>query len=722
MSQNLFLKPVEFYQRQINPLLHYVEQNSFYLHKMTGRDLKECRQYVASSIKNKQHPDARDPIISYYERGENGDRYKTESVLSQYINSVVKNNEILAPTFTTYVHPTVERSILVDFIDNNVKLRGTFKKEAFAAKAAGNTDLFIMRNNDQNNMKLYNNSMSGSFATKGSILHNPTAHSTLTSTIRSVSSISNASNEKIIAGNRHYYNSHVTLYNLISITSALDKDKIKETMEKYQLVYPSVSDVVECIQYSSHLYWKYEPAFQKIYNFICQLDDVERAGFVYTSDLYHIRKYNEGFVRQLVSELSRKVTGQSIEHPIDLLTTADEAVINLAHHICIGEMKGYGKQYDKLSTENQCTVAATVLNIENTITRYKDFIETFFLTIHVPSSTAYIPNMIRRTVVLSDTDSTMFAVDEYVKWYFGELQFSQEAFGVAASIMFIATQCMAHALALLSANINASRDKLFTLAMKPEFTFPVFAQTSVAKHYYTCIAVKEANVFKDIEMEIKGVHLKNSAAPKSLIAEAHEGMKKILTTVMDNQKISLMDKIDETLAVERRIHQSILKSEVTYFKTSRIKNSEAYSKSELESPYQFHTFWNMIFAEKYGQVELPPYTVIKIPTTLVNKTAVKKWLESITDAAVASRLAEWMVKHRKKDLPTIYISQSYVQAFGLPQEIIPVIDIKRIILDLTNVNRMVLESLGYFVKSDWLISDYYNNEDSQLPTVEESPF
>ena len=722
MSQNLFLRPTDFYQRKLSPLLQYVEQNSFYLHKMTSRDLQVCRDHVVSSIKNKQHPDARDPVVSYFERGENGDRHKSESVLSHYISSAVKNNEILAPTFTTYLHPSTNKSILVEFIDNNVKLRGTFKKAAFAAKAAGNTDLFIMRNNDQNNMKLYNNSMSGSFATKGSILNNATAHSTLTSTIRSVSSISNASNEKIIAGNRHYYNSHVTLYNLISITSTLDKEKIRETMTKYNLIYPSVSDVVDCIKYSSELYWRYDPAFQKIYEFILRLDEVERAGFVYTSDLYHIRKFNESFVRQFISELSRKVTDQPIENPVDLLNNADEAVINLAHHICIGEMKGHGKKYEELALNDQHTVAATVLNIENTILKYKDFIETFFLTINVPASTAYIPNMIRRTVVLSDTDSTMFAVDEYITWYFGELRFSNEAFGVAASVMFIATQCMAHALAILSANINAAREKLFTLAMKPEFTFPVFAQTSVAKHYYTCIAVKEANVFEDIEMEIKGVHLKNSAAPKSLIVEAHGKMKEILTTVMKNKKISLIEKINETLELERRIHRSILSSEVMYFKTSKIKNSEAYSKTELESPFQFHTFWNMVFAEKYGQVELPPYSVIKIPTTLVNKTAVKNWLETIPDQAISSRLAEWMVRHRKKDIPTIYISQSYVKAFGIPQEIIPVIDIKRIILDLTNVNRMVLESLGYFVKPEWLISDIYASGDSQLSNVEEAPF
>lgn len=149
--------------------------------------------------------------------------------------------------------------------------------------------------------------------------------------------------------------------------------------------------------------------------------------------------------------------------------------MNYVHQVCMTECRGIGKDYTKFSKpEYAHTVATTYQLIKHAILDYKDFINVFFLT-SLPASTAYIPNMIRRTVVLSDTDSTIFSVDEWVKWYFGNYRFTDEGFAVAGSIMYIATQCIAHCLAIFSANMGVAKNKIFKLAMKPEFVFPVFA-------------------------------------------------------------------------------------------------------------------------------------------------------------------------------------------------------------------------------------------------------
>ena len=700
---NIFLKPAEEYKRQINPIQDYINQSAFYLSKMTGRDLSTCKDYVLSNIKNKETNQAIDPIVNYYERDHNGDKEKTSSTLSQYINAVVKNEEILAPTFTSYLNSTQGTSLLVDFIDNNKSKRTKAKKEAFRAEAAGDKQLFILKDNEQANMKLYNNSMSGAFGNKGSVLCNPTAHSTLTSIIRTVSSLGNASNEKIISGNRHYYNADIVLANLISITSAIDRTSLIDVITKYGLVYPSVDDVVNCIRYSSDLYWTDERAFVKIREFIQSLDEVERAGFVYIGDLYHIRQFNNDVIRMMLGLLTRKDETTQIEEPIATIYKHDEQIVNFAHHICMKEVRGRGKDYEKMPANDLNTLAATVVNIAKVIESYKDFITAMFLTDNIPASTAYIPNMIRRNVVLSDTDSTMFAVDEFVQWYFGELIFNDEAWGLAAGVMFIATQCIAHNLAIFSANINVEKSKLFNLAMKPEFSFPVFAQTSVAKHYFTCVLVREGNVFEKTKAEIKGVHLKNSAAPKQLIKDAHLVMDSILAKVMDNKKISIVDELKNIANVERTITESVLSGKVKFFKHSKIKEMEAYLRSAEQSPYLHHMFWEEVFASKYGSVGVPPYGVIKIPTIVLNITGVKAWLDSIEDEDIKRKLGEWLAKHKKTSFPTIYLSDNHVQSFGVPEEIKPVMNIRKIVLDLTNVNRMTLEALGFFPKPEILM-------------------
>lgn len=706
MADNIFLKPSEFYQRRLNPLAQYVEQNSFYLSKMTGKPKEETRAFIVNGIKGKQFEGQVDPVVHYFERDENLDRHKTSTRLSQYFNEVVRNGEILTPTFTSYVPTSVRKSLLVGFIDTNVKVRSIAKKAAAKAKAEGKMDLYLMKNNEQDNRKRYNNSMSGAFAAGGSILNNPTGHSTLTSITRTVSSMGNSSNEKIIAGNRHYRSPDVALANVISIVSTMDREEFQAVMDKYKLTYPSVEDTLQCIQYSSDLYWKDPRAFKKISDFVEKIDPLERAAFVYIGDFYHLRKFNEDFVRSFLNKLSRKIKGQVFENGTKLIHQFDEQIVNYAHQICMDEVRGIAKEYSKLNETDLNTLLGTCKNIEDVIVEHKDLITAIFLTNNVPASTAYIPNMIRRTVVLSDTDSTMFSLDEWVIWHRGHLVFDQEGFALAGAVMFIATNCIAHCLAIFSANMNVEREKLHLLAMKPEFVFPLHCQTSVAKHYFASIAVKEGSVYKEPEWEIKGVYLKNSAAPRDLIEDSQSKMKEIMKTIYAGGKISILRELERVSAIERKITTSLLNGEVPYYKQSKIKAPEAYARSAEESPYLHHMLWNDVFAPKYGPVEAPPYNVIKIPTTAINPTGLKKWLDTTSDRELAERFTKWLAARNKRVLPTMYLSTQYVGAFGIPQEVKAVIDVKKVVLELTMTDRMILETLGFFPKVDWLISEH----------------
>lgn len=702
-KENIFLKPIEYYKREINPINQYIDQNSFYLSKMLNKPFDLIKQNFINKIKNGTIK-LRDPLVHHFERNEFGDNHKTETKLNTYINKIVKNGDILAPSFTVYLSKDKKASLIAEFNEENVKKRNIVKKQSQQAEAAGDMLTTILRNNDQINYKTYNNSTSGSFASEGSILHNPSAHSTLTSTTRTVSSLSNAVNEKIIAGNRHYFNADVTLFNIISIVHNTDTISLKDMIDKYQLKYPSIEDTVECIKYSSELYWLDRRAFEKIYEFICKLDDVERAAIVYTSDLYHVRKYNDNFVKTFLTKLSMKILNKDYEDPLSIIKSHDESIINFVHQICVKEVKGIGKKYEKLSKDELCILAGTADNIRNTILLYKDFIDVIFLTKNIPASTANLPHMVRRSVVTSDTDSTLFSTDDYVKWYFGDYIFTDESFALASSVAFISTQCIAHVLAMLSANMGVDKSKLFTLAMKPEYSFPVFVPTSVAKHYYTFKTIQEGNVFKEPKMEIKGVHLKNSALPKHIVQEMEQKMERILLSVYNNERISLKNEIGIIIEKERKIIESVNNNETLYFKQSNINTPEGYKLGEEKSPYVFHKLWLEVFQQKYGEIEKPQYIVIKIPTILNNRTALKKWLQNIEDREFADRMTSWLIKNNKTALNTILINSAYIKAYGIPIEVKPIVNVEKIILELTSGDRMILETLGYFPKEDLILS------------------
>ena len=703
MSESAFLNDLEYYQRRLDPINQYIDQMANYLAISSGKALDVCKEYIATKIRTRGFANIKNPVVRFFERQENLDTEVVELKLSDYIRTVREDNLILAPTATCYVPPSVEESLLVSFVSTNVKTRSVAKKISQKAEADGDMLLYLNKHNEQANAKMYNNALSGAFVAVASVFNNPSGHSTLTSITRTVSSMGNATNEKIISGNRHYHNPTVTLSNLISICTITDMEELELAITKFGLVYPSIYDVITCIKRSSDLYWRDKKAFVPIVDFIKTMTPLQRAAVVYVSDLYHIRQLNPGFVRTLLTKLSRKIVVEDFPG-VDVpkaIYSVDEAVVNYAHQICLEEARGNGKDYaNKFSKQGAATVLATCNNILNTIDEYREFFRALFLTRNLPCSSAYLPEMVRRAVVLSDTDSTMFSVDEYVEWYFDDLIFTDEAFGVAGAVTFLATQCIAHALAIMSANVGVARDKIFTLSMKPEFVFPVFAQTSVSKHYYTFILAKEGSVYPKLKMEIKGVHLKSSASPQDLIKDAHENMRSSLMSIMNGERISLKDSISRVANIERKIKTSLLNGESKYFKRDSVKQPNAYkSPDPIKTPYLWHLFWKEVMQPKYGEIEEPIYTTIKIPTILQNKTAVIKWLDGIQDPEFKARLTTWLAKYGKLGkLPTVYISMNYAAAYGLPQEIVQIIDYKRIVLDLTNVERIVLESKGYFPK------------------------
>lgn len=706
MTNSVFLKSPESYVRNIRPIQHYVHQSALYLSIMTGDPYSVCEAFVLDSIRGKKFPTMRDPVVKYYERGDNGDRTAKDSTLNQYITSLIADNQLLAPTMTTYVHPSVHRSVLSGIVKNNVKMRSIAKKAAHVAKAAGDTDQYIVKNIEQDNKKRKNNSMSGAFVAKGSVLNNPSAHSTLTSTTRCVSSFNNASNERIISGSRHYWSSDIALANIISIVANTDYTLLTKVLDKYNLVEPSVDDVMDCITYSSDLYWRDLKKLGHIRDFVSRLDGIQRAAFVYTGDMYHIRKYNDKFMRTFIRRLSSMV-GTPADNALERIKTIDEPILNLAHHICLEKVKGLGRDYNKMHELGILdTLVSTSDNIKSTIEDYRDFIEVFFLSMNLPPSIAYIPTMIRRSVGVSDTDSTCFSTDEWVSWYYSKMEISNRAMAVAASVMYIATQVIAHNLAIFSANINVERDHLHTLAAKGEYTWDINLLTNLSKHYASHTVVQEANVFKEPEIDIKGIHLKSQVVGQRVRNHSNDLIKHIFDTLIKGEYISLVYILRSVADLERLINKSLLDGELEFYKQLQIKDASAYAREQNDSPYSWYIWWKEVMEPKYGYIDPPPFHCIKIPTKLNNRTAIKEWLSSThVDDEFKHRMHTWVLKKNKTTLPTIYLPSIFVRSFGMPAEIRPIVDTKRIILDLTGAQRIILESLGYSIKTGWLVSE-----------------
>jgi len=718
LADNPFVLPIEAYTRDLDVVKHYKSDAACYLSIMSGRPVEHCAAWIEKQLAKGGKFEFKDPKVMFLHRQENGDRIKRAMPFMGYLNEAIRNQELIAATFTTYIHPSKKQSLLVDYIDDNVAMRSKAKKAMFAADAAGDKATAVLKKIEQNNRKIRNNAISGSHVTPSTPMYNPTGHSTLTSTCRVTSGYGNVNNEKLVAGNRHYWSPQIVVNNIISIVNHSDYQAIRAVMEKYDLHYPTTDETMACIRYSTDLYWPRNlQALARIRLLVDKLTPIQRAAFMYTGDMYHLMKHNEAFVRSFLDQLSYRPS-EPHAHPEKIISKVRGDYLNLAGVICadiimaVNPGKNQEPPYANLKgTHVYGIIAATSENIANVLQKYADLIKAFWVTSNVPASLAKLPDSIRRVALVSDTDSTIFTVQDWVIWHQGRPGFDPKCKAIGGCMIFLASQTVTHILAKMSANFGIEQKRLFQIAMKNEYYFDVFVPTRVAKHYYAIKSVQEGQIFAKLKDEIKGVHLKSSNVSKEVIEEAAVMMRDIMDLVMNEQKINLLTMVQRVADIERRVIATIKRGDEDYFKSTQIKAAESYTKAKEDSPFQHHTFWQEVFAPKYGYAEEPPYAVLKISVDLSSNVKMRQWMDGFKDRALADRMEKYIAKTGKmKNITTFQLPQPVIAQCGIPEEIFEMINYRRIVMDTVKVMYLVLETLGFYMANDRitkLVSDDY---------------
>lgn len=706
---NPFVLDKREYKRNIDVLRQYVIDTSTYLSIVTGKSFDECVEFIQTQLKPGGKFEYKDPEVLYLERGDNEDRHKKTTTLSKYLTNSILEKELIAPTLTTYINPKKKQSLLVNFIDGNVKARSIAKKAMFAAKVAGDKVTETFKKSEQTNKKLNNNSISGAHCSAGTPFYNKSAHSTLTSNCRVTSGYGNANNEKLLNGNRHYWSPDIVRNNIISIINNTDLALLEKAMYQFNIRCPTIKETIECYRYSTDLYWKGDVDHESLSTLISKLTNIQRAAFVYIGDLYHLMKYNENVIHTFISKLSLKCVKEHSDPDSEIKNASDD-IRSLASQICYNELKGI-KISDVKGTADYNTYASTIENINNTLIEYIDLIRAFWLTPNMPASVGAFPDSIRRCAITSDTDSTIFTVQDWVLWHQGTLVFNDKTNAVAASVIFLAAQTVTHLLARMSANFGIEEKRLHQIAMKNEYFFPAFCPTDINKHYYALISCQEGSVFKTFEKEIKGVHLKSSNAPKEIIKDAEKMMLYILNTVVEGNKISIKHILKWIADKEREIEASIKRGDSEYFRLTQIKEPKSYKNAEDTSAYKQYLLWQEVFSSKYGLAPNPPYTAIKIGTDIKTPIKTKAWLASIVDRSISDKLGNWLNNNNRNSFGgMLLLPEQIVSSSGIPEEISIAIGIRDIIADTTSIYYLILETLGIYTlnkKKTNLAMDYY---------------
>lgn len=684
---------------RLNPVADYIQQASMYIHKRYNIPLDQATVKVKEIIRTSN---IKNPKVKYTFKEENGDTIIREDKITTYLGEALAAGEVIVPSLTTYYHPSVRKSIHADFMDYNVKERSRYKKQAFKDKQNNEMDKFMYNDTMQKTKKILNNSLSGAYGSKATSLFNTSAHYTLTSITRCVSSIGNAISESFIAGNRHFKDQESAYNYITAIITNIDKATIDRAMKFYKLKYPTVDDVTNLILNNTKWYWNHPETEHDIREYVSKLDPIELAAVMYINDLWSLKELNPEFVRTMLTKLSRKQSGLTNE--IQHFTTLPEGIDILVKIICADDIKGMNLDFDKLAgTPIIDILASTSLYIKEQLAIYKLLFNTFYKTDVLPIDIAYIRDMLRDVIVLSDTDSTCGSYDQWVIWYYNEPKFTSEAISVAAVVMTFNGMLIDHGLKLLAKNMNISEDRVNLLQMKNEYYWSIFVSTNVNKHYFANTLIQEGNVYKEPELELKGVHLIGSSTEQSIIKKVHAMIRDINTTVTSGEKLSIKKYIQMVKDLEQGMLDKINSGDISIYKTDKIKDEGAYTLTKEESPYSHHIMWEEVFADKYGHADNPIYMVITIPTTLNTKKAMMDYVNSIQDEDIKTKWLSFIERYNKKGLGTFRPPLTIVTEKGLPEEFIDAIDKKKVILTSLYSAYMVLETLGIYKKSDELL-------------------
>lgn len=698
-DNGIFLKELSDYTNDLNPVKQYVEQSVSYVTKELNIDDTLARILIKEVITEDEN--VVDPIVTYNYRKDNGDVEVRTTKLLEYIADNKRNNYITAPSLTTYEQPSKEKSLHAEFLEKNISLRSKFKKEAFRNYQDGDMSMFNRNNNTQMSLKVLNNALSGSYASASTVLFNPSAHYTLTSITRTATSITNAITESIVSGNKYFSDPDTVLNYILSVITNVDYTLLDKVYREYNLAIPTTVDIINALKKSSDLYWEDEVFYSmEVASLLSKLSHLEKIAVMYTNDLYHMRKLNDGLWRDIITGLSRYIP-DGVEDPVGFMGSLPEYITNMVHHICHTDIRGMKVNYkDMKDTPEIKALAASSKGVIDAIAKYGDIFKAFLRSGATPINVGYTKDMLREQTIVSDTDSTISAYDEWVEWYYGRMVFDNDAVGVAAAVSLLVSRAVEHNLKQLTANMNVPVDNRWRITYKPEFTWHSMTPMSASKHYVGDTAIREGNVYSESINEIKGSNLILSQAPEFVQKIGKEILTSMHKDIRENRMLSAIKYLTMAADLEREIISRFKRGDIDIFKSTKIKDKDLYAKGESQSVYVYHLLWNDVFGSRYAYMDEPPYGAIKVNTIFNTDKRMRDWLDELEDIEFKESLKNFMHRHKKGKIGVFNLPYQMVAQFGIPKELYSAVDIDRVVSDSMSAIYMMLEGIIGFYRKD----------------------
>lgn len=623
-------------------------------------------------------------------------------------------DKIIAPFGSVYETTDKISSFLKGMIDEKSALRKKEKKLMLKAKQANDKIAATYHNNNQSTIKVNMNSLIGAMGSNYNFLSSIANFNSVTSTGRYFVTNAFAHGERFLHSNFYFKNEEQLINHILTCRKCgPDKEVVLETCKKIGFKIPSINEVYDFLIENLHNY-QFKSEHPIIRQLLEDMHEGELTFLYYMSNMKHLVWDNEWYFRPwfdaVLNDTYVDFSNMEECNPEDLREIDGDLAVVLS--------TVYNPEMPVNDKGNSISIYDTVTEYPDLAKRFlcigkymqskmDEFKEVFDLFMCHNVAITYVhelKHMFRDVIMLSDTDSILFTVKDWVEWYQKSMKFTPTAYSVNAIVVYWLSKSIKSLIANMSRAFGATGKDVFKMNMKNEFMMPIEIVTSLKKHYASILAIQEGVFYKTPKMDIKGVNLRGSNYSQETLDFVEWWIQDIINLIYDTGKLQVSQKIIDILRFERVIYDSLRKKETRFLTVDPVKNQNEYAEAD-RSIYFNYLFWEHVFSDKYNHI-LIPTKCFMLPLTNVKNPAYQAMLaDRYPD--IKRKMEEFINKYPTKDITRIPINPL---TNVIPDELIPVMNYKSVIYDNVKPFYIILQSLGISLgngKNKILFSDTY---------------
>jgi len=304
-----------------------------------------------------------------------------------------------------------------------------------------------------------------------------------------------------------------------------------------------------------------------------------------------------------------------------------------------------------------------------------------------------VKNMKRMNILLVDSDSLFTYLGRFVDYFennFDGLDLDHPMHKIASAhiINNIVANVIQDILNAVTGGFNVSKQYQPRINMKSEFLFKRVAMTKNKKNYSTIIMVQEGNILDPLQDEIKGLPIKKVSTNIKTRKYFYDVLMNEILLKKDINPKTVLRKFVE---YEEIVYNSLVHERSTeYIKPGKYSNISVYKDPTSNAIVKAVRFWNNAHPENLIQ----PYS--KLNTLDLKPICRPEDAYCIKDKfpefyeAIVRTLSD--TEYYKSGINSIALPKKLKV---IPEELIPLIDINKIVTDNTKAAYPIMESIGF---------------------------